>query len=384
LLIEKLKKEVARLKAELELLKGGNIDEELPDYEIERVHKDVDLYIETNQELVYGDARKISEAFKYFRELVLNGSGGRAGVAPTSTAMVSGNPSRDADIDKLRRLIAHRDNEINILVGLINQYKKKYGELPKEGKLELHNFGASQSSIATTAYVSSSGQGRSPVPMSMSYSSPSPLPQQTSLQASQDLGQAPPSKMPLQPPVLPQDKVAAFDKFRATYAQSAWIEEHKATLKSKYAEAKALGEEAGRLRSEIKELKAALDDGAAGDEARAGVADKVAQYKAQYGRLKDLKKEIEHLQHLLEQARVRMTKEFERWYLDAFVRGERPASGLARSLPSVASLASGGSSATLAGSRAGSGSAELGPGVEDDIKAFYRAREQLLQRRVLD
>ena len=56
-----------RLKAELELVRGGNIDEELADYDIERVRKDVDAFIEIGQELVYGDARKINEAFKYLK-----------------------------------------------------------------------------------------------------------------------------------------------------------------------------------------------------------------------------------------------------------------------------------------------------------------------------
>lgn len=50
----------------------------------------------------------------------------------------------------------------------------------------------------------------------------------------------------------------------------------------------------------------------------------VGEYKASYGVLKDLKAEIEHLQHLLEQGRLRMTRDFEAWYIEVYQANERP------------------------------------------------------------
>jgi kinesin family protein 6/9 len=44
----------------------------------------------------------------------------------------------------------------------------------------------------------------------------------------------------------------------------------------------------------------------------------VSQYKKSYQNLKELKSEIEHLQHLLEQGRTRMTRDFEAWYVEVY------------------------------------------------------------------
>jgi hypothetical protein len=43
------------------------------------------------------------------------------------------------------------------------------------------------------------------------------------------------------------------------------------------------------------------------------------RYKDTYQKLKDLKIEIEHLQHLLEQARIRLTRAFEAWYVGVYL-----------------------------------------------------------------
>ena len=37
-------------------------------------------------------------------------------------------------------------------------------------------------------------------------------------------------------------------------------------------------------------------------------------FKELYGQLKDMKTEIEHVQHLLEKAKVQMQKDFETWW----------------------------------------------------------------------
>ena len=43
------------------------------------------------------------------------------------------------------------------------------------------------------------------------------------------------------------------------------------------------------------------------------------RYKTSYQQLKDLKIEIEHLQHLLEHARHRLTRDFEHWYINVYL-----------------------------------------------------------------
>jgi hypothetical protein len=44
----------------------------------------------------------------------------------------------------------------------------------------------------------------------------------------------------------------------------------------------------------------------------------IVSYKESYTQLKDLKTEIEHLQHLLEAARKRLTRDFEHWYENVY------------------------------------------------------------------
>lgn len=48
----------------------------------------------------------------------------------------------------------------------------------------------------------------------------------------------------------------------------------------------------------------------------------ILRYKQAYQTLKDLKIEIEHLQHLLEQARHRLTRDFEHWYVNVYLPTE--------------------------------------------------------------
>lgn len=45
----------------------------------------------------------------------------------------------------------------------------------------------------------------------------------------------------------------------------------------------------------------------------------IKRYKMSYGQLKELKIEIEHLQHLLEHARTRLTRDFEHWYVHVYL-----------------------------------------------------------------
>ena len=79
-IIARLKKENAQLKAEIALLKGEDTKEELDKYEIEECHKMVDDYIETEDPsaaLILSDRLKINECFYYFKNMLKKG-GGRA------------------------------------------------------------------------------------------------------------------------------------------------------------------------------------------------------------------------------------------------------------------------------------------------------------------
>jgi hypothetical protein len=55
---------------------------------------------------------------------------------------------------------------------------------------------------------------------------------------------------------------------------------------------------------------------------RAKLPDLIKEYKGSYEKLRDMKMEIEHLQHLLEQGRIRMTRDFEAWFIQVYVNDD--------------------------------------------------------------
>ena len=75
-IINRLKKENAQLKAELALLKGEDTKEELDKYEIEDCHKAVDDYLESDDPsatLIFSDRLKINECFYYMKNIAKKG-----------------------------------------------------------------------------------------------------------------------------------------------------------------------------------------------------------------------------------------------------------------------------------------------------------------------
>ncbi|KAH6594578.1 hypothetical protein BASA50_006528 [Batrachochytrium salamandrivorans] len=331
LVIQRLKREVALLKAELAVARGEtgiDTNEKLPTYELERVKQTVDDYIadkSSDAAIIMTDFRKIQHAFSVFKSYIGD---------PRNTAVVNMNtpssstesnpapptPSKACVIDtqgltdnqiqqfeRLKTLVMHRDNEINILVGMIAQLKAQIETqgLPVELKRTLNRD-------TTDDHQSS--------PLA-----PSRLSTQTIVPSItvQHLEKTFDSKLDLSTsiPSLTTQKAKAFEIFRRDYPSSEWIDGQKGILKSKYTEAKALGELANRLRTDIKSLKERLAGSfkADADVLRMQLSDQVVNYKDAYQKLKDLKLEIEHIQHLLEQARHRLTRDFEYWYISVYM-----------------------------------------------------------------
>ncbi|KAI9345034.1 hypothetical protein BDR26DRAFT_173133 [Obelidium mucronatum] len=160
--------------------------------------------------------------------------------------------------------------------------------------------------------------------------------QQQQQQQQQTRSMAPQPNLAASRPQLSLDKAKLFEVFKKDYPGTNWIEEQKLQLKGKYAEAKKLGELANELRLKIKHIKDTLaqpDDRDAAtvkmkEELRSTITEKVGaafflnRYKQAYQDLKDLKIEIEHMQHLLEQARMRLSRAFEQWYENVYMSNE--------------------------------------------------------------
>lgn len=117
---------------------------------------------------------------------------------------------------------------------------------------------------------------------------------------------------------LSNDKAKAFEIFKRGYPSGDWIDNQKHILKEKYTVAKRIGEEANSLRLRMKTLKQCIEDGKGGNPERKELMELVTQYKDSYTQLKEFKIEIEHLQHLLEAARKRLTRDFEHWYENVY------------------------------------------------------------------
>lgn len=65
-------------------------------------------------------------------------------------------------------------------------------------------------------------------------------------------------------------------------------------------------------------MKQKIEDGNGNKNERTELQKMIISYKGSYGQLKEYKTEIEHLQHLLEAARMRLTRDFEHWYENVY------------------------------------------------------------------
>ncbi|KAJ3390452.1 Kinesin- protein 6 [Entophlyctis sp. JEL0112] len=304
LVIARLKREIIALKAELAIARGEVGDDgDLPEYELERVRKAVEEYLaDCSNEitLVFSDARKIKEAYRFMKETILSRNYPAHSLPSKSSPPTISDSARE-ELKKLEQQLAHRDNEITILVGMINKLKTQLGD----AKLLDSKSLSFSSRDETTKAVSDNGKLRN------SESRPiGPIQTETSI--------ANPK------PQLPPEKAKLFDMFKKEYPGTELIEEQKSALRIKYAEAKRLGETANELRLSIRSAKDILSNPDDGDEEnsrikrelRSAIAVKVSTYKSTYQNLKDLKVEIDHMQHLLEQGRIRLSRAFEMWLQD--------------------------------------------------------------------
>uniref|UniRef100_A0A8D2B0F5 Kinesin family member 6 n=1 Tax=Sciurus vulgaris TaxID=55149 RepID=A0A8D2B0F5_SCIVU len=128
----------------------------------------------------------------------------------------------------------------------------------------------------------------------------------------------------------------AFEIFKRDHADSISIDDNKQILKQRFSEAKALGESINEARSKIGHLKEEItrrhiQQVALGisenmalpsvpdlqeDRLRSQLEEEKRRYKALFTRLKALKVEIEHLQLLMDKAKVKLQKEFEAWWAE--------------------------------------------------------------------
>lgn len=359
LMIAQLKAEVQRLKDELAMATGQEYTGELTENEMDRLRQMVKSYIEdVDPEAVLSvgaDMRKINYCFQLLKSHVLDKSKLKPSPPPQKTPTMNGNHDSSylgnhTELSKLKDLIRQRDNEINILVGMLKKEKKRAADLGVSGKQGGGRF-YDRTGVAPDGVRRSSSQ-----PLNDDSGNELSNKRSTSRTRENDRPSSDTTEHREQPQAAGEDsnhhrpssayrrkldemsvgRKEAFETFRRDYDHNDTIEENKQTLKLRYADAKRLGEQVNTSRQKINSIKTQIEqhrvrrsmqglvDG--NDEAeeidpveqslRRKIEEEKTKYKESFTRLRSLKTEIEHLQHLLEKAKVKMQKDFEIWWAE--------------------------------------------------------------------
>ncbi|XP_061113180.1 kinesin-like protein KIF6 [Conger conger] len=322
LVILRLKKEVQSLKEELALVTGEPREDELTEEEMQKLGEQLKKFLEDRDPdctLDLGpDMRKIQHCFTLLKVMVRERFTGVArGGEPAGTPDLSsfsstrGSPEPEErsqeEVKRLKDMLQQRDNEISVLVSMLKKEKKKVQDSASQLACVMSGLPLSQNALQ--------------------------LPEAAANQDTPDDGSAryaPHRRRRLELSVGRQE---AFEIFMKDHEDSLVIEDNKAILKLRFAEAKALGEQVNEARGQ-NELKRQLEQrrmqtaaqGVTEGTAEAMEPDPVDErlcgqieqektgYKSTFGRLKALKTEIEHLQLLLERSKVKVQRDFQEWW----------------------------------------------------------------------
>ena len=311
--IQRLKAEVKALKEEVKFLKqqlgdGDQEDREMAGHEIERLRDLVQTFFDArntnpNQPMGFGGNPtfpRIQMALKILRDMVAERGGGRGKSGKYGGKSSEGSDDIDqleAEIAELKELLAHRDNEISILVNMVKQGKT----IPADD-----------------------GGAAIGLPSSSQRSEP---------RGNQSAGSKRQSEVKVTAEIL-ADKKKSFEIFRTTYHSNQAVEENKSLLRQRYTEAKAMGKRVNDARGNINKIKKRieqlrLEQQQYQNEEDAETLHEIMQveqdlkgemdrfkvdYKQNFNRLRELKSEIERIQKQLERQRIRMQSDFESWH----------------------------------------------------------------------
>ncbi|XP_053769987.1 kinesin-like protein KIF6 isoform X5 [Desmodus rotundus] len=327
LMIIRLQKEIQELKDELAIATGEQRTEALTEAELLQLEKLITSFLEDQDPEsrleVGADMRKIHHCFHYLKKLLNDKKMyGKSTVSSEIKDQDCQEPLQEEEYKKLRDILQQRDNEINILVNMLKKEKKK-----AQDALHLSSADTSQCRHAQSSPFPPGNPG-GPSP-SLS-SAPTQVQDSTTVEHRSRLLQR---KTGMREE-MSLGRQEAFEIFKRDHADSVTIEDNKQILKQRFSEAKALGESINEARSQIGHLKEEitqrhLQQVALGisenvavpsgpdqleEKLRSQLEEEKRRYKAMFTRLKALKVEIEHLQLLMDKAKVKLQKEFEAWW----------------------------------------------------------------------
>lgn len=325
LLIVRLKREIQSLKEELTMVTGEQREEELTPDETQTLEELVKAFLDdpdSEATLALGpDMRKIHFCFALLKVMVRERLSGRTGADECSFCQCTGvsepqESPQEVELTKLREAVKHRDNEISILVQMLKKEKRRAQESAQMANLSSSCHLASQRVLELSTSLSADRSSEN------IFSGHDAL---TTLHKRRG-------------PELSLGTQEAFDIFKRDNEDRLTIENNKALLKERFAEAKASGEQLNKSRNKISGLKKQLEKcrmqrAAQGLTASRNeitteveefnimeeslfkqIEDNKKIYNSTFGHLKRLKTEIEHLQLLLERGKIKLQRDFQEWW----------------------------------------------------------------------
>ncbi|XP_011799695.1 PREDICTED: kinesin-like protein KIF6 isoform X1 [Colobus angolensis palliatus] len=333
LMIKRLQKEIQELKDELAMVTGEQRTEALTEAELLQLEKLVTSFLEDQDPEsrleVGADMRKVHHCFHHLKKLlndkkIFGNNTVSNTVSSESKDQDCQEPLKEEEYRKLRDILKQRDNEINILVNMLKKEKKKAQEALHLAGMDRREFRHSQSPPFPLGSPEGQRMRLSSAPsqaqdFSILGNRSSLLHKKTGMREEMSLG-----------------RQEAFEIFKRDHADSVTIDDNKQILKQRFSEAKALGESINEARSKIGHLKEEITQrhiqqvalGISGNMAvplmpdqqeeklRSQLEEEKRRYKTMFTRLKALKVEIEHLQLLMDKAKVKLQKEFEVWWAE--------------------------------------------------------------------
>ncbi|XP_020775106.2 kinesin-like protein KIF6 [Boleophthalmus pectinirostris] len=328
LLIARLKKEVQSLKEELSMVTGIQREDQLTGDEIDKLEELLKTFLEDSDPEVTlnlgPDMRNIQHCFYRLKMMVLEKPSRGAALTdgkmtPEATLMrghIQESQQCVVEVTKLKEMLTQRDNEISILIKMLKNEKKR----AQDAATQLAKLTQSQDIVSPRAAV-------------FRVTNEESSEEDTNLTEVHTEGRA--IQYMKRGPKLSMGKQEAFEIFLRDHEDHLTIEENKTQLKQRSVEAKGLGGQLNETRNRINELKKQLelrrrqmaahavlenhmefqdDVDPVEEKLRKQIEQEKKIYKSTIARLKALRTEIEHLQLLLERAKVKLQRDFQKWW----------------------------------------------------------------------
>ncbi|XP_059163780.1 kinesin-like protein KIF6 [Physella acuta] len=349
LLIAKLKRENAELRDQLALATGVQLSEELTQEDMDRCEYAVKTYLEDpDPECILSvghDLRKIHKCFRILKRYFLEKPKAvvQSPYPPLTREETQPDvgPYRDAETTKLKELIEQRDNEINILVGMLKKERQRAADgqvkdvrpttLSSPYSVNHRSTNGNHDKREITSHTSDEENS-----LKLSRQKTYDVQRHSSLTQEKD--------DKLKTKILGNMSLGrqeAFDIFMRDYSERDKIDSNKQLLKQRYVEAKALGEKLNRSKQKMNHLKNSLAqyrmhanmEGSVATEEESEMEKEIKiqmegeknVYKSTFTSLRSMKTEIEHLQHFLEKSKVKLMKEFELWWAEQTLHNQQQA-----------------------------------------------------------